>query len=96
MWAGLAKQLSSSSASVAAPFTVAPLCRSDLLQKRIGILLILPVSIHGTSGLVAMTSASRAEGREFDLDLVSMLFADVFLATGSGFLSPPFAHSTIR
>ena len=96
MWAGPAKQLASSVASVAAPFTGAPPCRSDRSQKRMSVFLILPVSIHGTSGLVAMTSASRAEGREFDLDLVSMLFADVFLATGSGFLSPPFAHSTIR
>ena len=96
MWAGLAKQLSSSSASVAAPFTVAPLCRSDLLQKRIGILLILPVSIHGTSGLVAMTSASRAEGREYDPGLVYMVSADVFSAAVSGFPSPPLAHSTDR
>ena len=96
MWACPAKQLSRSVASVAAPFTVAPLCRSDLRQKRIGILLILPVSIHGTSGLVAMTSASRAERREYDPGLVYMLFADVFLATVSGFPSPPLAHSTDR
>ena len=80
MWACPAKQLSRSVASVAAPFTVAPLCRSDLRQKRIGILLILPVSIHGTSGLVAMTSASRAEGREYDPGLVYMLFCRCLLS----------------
>ena len=34
-----------------------------------------PFNMHGTSGLVAMTSASHAEGRQFDPGLVYILFS---------------------
>ena len=52
-----------------------------------------PLSMHGTSGLVAMTSASHAEGRQFDPGLVYIFYF------GSGFARcrvppPPPGHST--
>ena len=34
-----------------------------------------PFNMHGTSGLVAMTSASHAEGRQFDPGLVYIFFS---------------------
>ena len=40
---------------------------------------VQPLSMHGTSGLVAMKSASHAKGRQFDPGLVYMLHVGVFL-----------------
>jgi hypothetical protein len=43
---------------------------------------------HSTCGLVAMTSASHAEGRQFDPGQVYLLFMKLILV-GKGALLPP-------
>ena len=49
-------------------------------------------SFHGTSGLVAMTSASHAEGRQFDPGLV--YFSKKCMFASSWYTQPNTLHST--
>ena len=50
-----------------------------------------PFNMHGTSGLVAMTSASHAEGRQFDPGLVY-----IFVSRAAGLRCATCRHSTLQ